>query len=1466
MGGRDFRATASLTDDSSDTLERIREGYANLKSELEGIEPAASAASGSLASVEESAGSSAALVEELYQRLQELGTSDDALAQINASFGEFYTEGYTAGEAADALTEAIARLDEEAAQATSELDNAASSLSTLEAEADSAASSVGEVDQALSGLDGQLTSLAQSQAESTTAAEGGRDAYGDIASTATISTARIGAMDKGLIGTVKSFGLVKLTAAGAALALLDVGMGAVEEEADIARLQATIDANIAGHGDYSAALDEATAAAARLGFADDQVRASLMQSIPFTKNFAASVDIMRVAMELAIAKDMDLAQANELLVRNMLSGGTTFRRMGIDIKAGATAIEVLNAVHAKYAGQTTAYGRTVEASFARMKVAAGELADVIGGPLTGSLDFFFKTLASTLTAARYGLVDFSDFASQNLFDPQAMAAQTARYKAHTKEMWDEIHGIWGEGAENIGGIAQGITDNLGANGGEAGDAYTRALAEYMDAGTVDILTAAEAQLAILTAQQDAWLQAGADNGLSGGEGVVTGITDTLPDISTAGDDAVTNFDKTKDAGTAGGNMGTAGGSSMANKLNDYQSSIATASGNLVASADQPKAASAAGANTGGAFGSTMVSYVNDGIKRSNAAIAAANITIGEMGGPLIPLIKPAGGGSGTVAGSAGGGITPQTKSKIVNLAPPPQPGDPSFIGPVNPIPAAILKAAAAVELARQQAAYQAAVAAVAAAARPLLPIGADKINWGDPEAVAKAVKPKGGGAGKGGGGGAGKGGGGGGGAGQGSDRDQATYDKAVSNLADAKADLALLEERIRLEEKLEAAKDGVTESQEALKKVTADFAGQIEDERNKIQDLDRAQKALTIGDEIEAATAELEKMRTATEGLLNPLIVEAHQLGEELEDVEAAAETALAPFIKSANDAQAAADAVSKKIDDLHYGYSQMYQGIDDALYELQQREASELADYDRGIEQKQAGVTALQDKLDAFHTKEEQRSQKKELEGLGQTVTNLQARLLAAREGTDEYKEIQRQLAEAEGAFGSKTEEFSITNELTQKQAALELAQREREERAQAFQEERAILEARRALLEREEELKARPLEAEQRAAQQAVADAQAALTAEQAVWDARSQAISDQITAIEDLRANIAFEASQRERDQGLIIADLQAKKEKSDEYYDNERDRINAHIIQLGKDQEAAEANAGVAVTAARVTAEAAAEAIRVFAGDNRLGDAAQKVIDATQALDLAGIAMGGLETKSGDAGRALEDVKPKVDNLAGATKNGLAPGLLDAKNATTGFIDNALTPLKNQLDPLVVNSLGALINTLWDPENPLGWKKRYNTSLHEMGVASGLFIDELDPKFTAKLPEWTGLFDGWGEAIGRVNDQLDELADKDVPVGSEFPGRAAGGPVTAGTPYMVGERGPEMFVPYASGSILPTGTMPYTPQSTGGGGPMEVNMTFNIQGGELAKHGDKPWFWEPYARGMSIALESEIRKPR
>lgn len=51
----------------------------------------------------------------------------------------------------------------------------------------------------------------------------------------------------------------------------------------------------------------------------------------------------------------------------------------------------------------------------------------------------------------------------------------------------------------------------------------------------------------------------------------------------------------------------------------------------------------------------------------------------------------------------------------------------------------------------------------------------------------------------------------------------------------------------------------------------------------------------------------------------------------------------------------------------------------------------------------------------------------------------------------------------------------------------------------------------------------------------------------------------------------------------------------------------------------------------------------------------------------------------------------------------------------------------------------------------------------------------------------------------------------------------PGRATGGPVSAGRAYRVGERGPEWFVPTSSGRV-----------ETGSGGARNIAITVNVRG--------------------------------
>jgi hypothetical protein len=90
------------------------------------------------------------------------------------------------------------------------------------------------------------------------------------------------------------------------------------------------------------------------------------------------------------------------------------------------------------------------------------------------------------------------------------------------------------------------------------------------------------------------------------------------------------------------------------------------------------------------------------------------------------------------------------------------------------------------------------------------------------------------------------------------------------------------------------------------------------------------------------------------------------------------------------------------------------------------------------------------------------------------------------------------------------------------------------------------------------------------------------------------------------------------------------------------------------------------------------------------------------------------------------------------------------------------------------------------------------------------------------------------------IRAIKDALKGLTRADLNNGAErlvfgpFMDRFTGGPVTARTPYLVGERGPELFVPNGSGSVVPdhrTRTALGTPTAAGPASGATYNITIN-----------------------------------
>ncbi len=120
-------------------------------------------------------------------------------------------------------------------------------------------------------------------------------------------------------------------------------------------------------------------------------------------------------------------------------------------------------------------------------------------------------------------------------------------------------------------------------------------------------------------------------------------------------------------------------------------------------------------------------------------------------------------------------------------------------------------------------------------------------------------------------------------------------------------------------------------------------------------------------------------------------------------------------------------------------------------------------------------------------------------------------------------------------------------------------------------------------------------------------------------------------------------------------------------------------------------------------------------------------------------------------------------------------------------------------------------------------------RFSTAMDAMKVAAGQAVKAILAEF-AKLAIIKTLLAIMGTPTGGVG--------KFFKSGLEgmLPGKARGGPVFSGQPYMVGERGPELFMPNRSGSIVPNG------QLMGKGsemGTQNINLggEFKIRGTDL-----------------------------
>jgi len=271
--------------------------------------------------------------------------------------------------------------------------------------------------------------------------------------------------------------------------------GAAADEASTAKLLATLKARKFGTESVTAAIEKQIAAGAKLGFTDDEVRASVEASTRFTKKYSVATKIQNVAMDLARSTGVSLAEATVAVGKAYAgTGGKALKQLGIT-KKGIKGQEALNAILNKTRGSAAAYADTAEGAFSALAIQAAELKESFGAAFLPAVAKLFKGLqpfldrfSNYIKAATPDIQKFADKLVTKFLAklPGWIGAAEEKLPSLFRQFGDFVDSIKGIGKEADrvlgpgGAIRVAITGISAAFGGLRGAIATNLLASGVD--------------------------------------------------------------------------------------------------------------------------------------------------------------------------------------------------------------------------------------------------------------------------------------------------------------------------------------------------------------------------------------------------------------------------------------------------------------------------------------------------------------------------------------------------------------------------------------------------------------------------------------------------------------------------------------------------------------------------------------------------------------------------------------------------------------------------------------------------------------------------------------------------------------------------------------------------------------------------------------------------------------------------
>jgi hypothetical protein len=244
--------------------------------------------------------------------------------------------------------------------------------------------------------------------------------------------ASLGGPKFGPIGNLVS-GFTSMTsgaflAAGGVAAVAGALTGAVkssiDEERNIAKLNAALEANVAGWDGNIAAVERTIAARERLAFSDDDLRQSLALLVPATKDVNEALRLQAIAMDLSRLRGTDLAETSTLIAKVSQGNLSSLKRFGITLDKNASSTEALAKIQQLAGGQAQAYAATTAGALEVMDIAASDLSEDIGKGLTPIVETLARKMTDIISPAHSAGSALAEITAE--MDKQVSAARELR--------------------------------------------------------------------------------------------------------------------------------------------------------------------------------------------------------------------------------------------------------------------------------------------------------------------------------------------------------------------------------------------------------------------------------------------------------------------------------------------------------------------------------------------------------------------------------------------------------------------------------------------------------------------------------------------------------------------------------------------------------------------------------------------------------------------------------------------------------------------------------------------------------------------------------------------------------------------------------------------------------------------------------------------------------------------------------